>query len=263
LTELSWLYLEYNQLDNSDLPYLYNLDSLDSYGYNKLNLSNNPGITSGTAMQTLGDNLDKYTCRSIKWDGTCGIDPNLAAIAYAYPDSATTGQAITVEATATDTNQANVQMKIDWDNGTISTYTELRANATTFEFTHLYGAAGDYEIKVIARNKNGVTTDWSNSRTINVQGESINIVHFNDPRLEQAVRDALGKPTGGIMGVDMVNLITFEASDRKISDLSGLEYAINLTHLNLEQNQISAISALQNFCSMSPPWLLDVSRLGQ
>jgi|GEM_PF-5411171 len=69
LINLEQLKLDGNQLDNDDLPSMYDLDNLGA-----LDLRNNPGITSGTAMQALGDNLDNMTCEEIVWDGICGVD---------------------------------------------------------------------------------------------------------------------------------------------------------------------------------------------
>ena len=58
-------------------------------------------------------------------------------------------------------------------------------------------------------------------------------VDFNDPALEAAVRQALGIPTDPIMPADMLNLTNFQPIRRDITDLTGLEYATNLTMLRL------------------------------
>ena len=79
------------------------------------------------------------------------------------------------------------------------------------------------------------------------------VVVFNDSNLEQAVRDALNKPTGPITDVDMATLTNLVASDKNISDLTGLQYAVNLFRLILGKNQISDITALQNLTSLN--WL--------
>jgi hypothetical protein len=38
-------------------------------------LSGNAGITCGSAVQALADNLDGMDCEDIDWDGECGVDP--------------------------------------------------------------------------------------------------------------------------------------------------------------------------------------------
>ena len=128
LVELETLGLEENLLDHEDILKLYNLDKLT-----QLYLESNPGIISGTAVQALADNLDLMNCEDIYWDGTCSVDPSMAVICWSEPlDSADVGQTVTVQATATDSNQAQVQMKIDWSDGNVSDYTDLKANASTF-----------------------------------------------------------------------------------------------------------------------------------
>ena len=163
LTELEKLGIEENLLDNEDLTELYNLDKLTL-----LYMKKNPGIISGIAVQALADNLDLMNCEDIDWDGTCDIDPSLVVICWIDPsDSAAVGQTVTVQATATDSNQAQVQIKIDWGDG-ISDYSELKANASTFEFTHCYSVDGYYDIKVIARNEHGMETEWSEPYALTV-----------------------------------------------------------------------------------------------
>ncbi|MCL0068011.1 stalk domain-containing protein, partial [Peptococcaceae bacterium] len=65
------------------------------------------------------------------------------------------------------------------------------------------------------------------------------VVTFLDANLEAAIRDALRKPTGDITKEDMAKLTKLKAWKRGITDLSGLEYAVNLTSLYLKHNQIT------------------------
>lgn len=166
LTNLISVKLDTNRLDNEDLSNLYALDSLKT-----LYLYANPGIISGTAIQTLADNLMKMDGEDIRWDGTCGVDPDTAVICWVSPsDSAVVGENVIVQATATDHNQAKVQMKINWGDGNESAYSQLSSNAATFEFSHSYAAAGNYMIRVIARNEHGTEVDWSNPHLISISG---------------------------------------------------------------------------------------------
>lgn len=80
-------------------------------------------------------------------------------------------------------------------------------------------------------------------------------VVFNDTNLEQAVRDALEKPTGDITAADMASLVTLIANDDNISDLTGLEYAINLSTLSLRQNHITDLTPIQNLVSLTTLFL--------
>ena len=166
LTSMMSVKLDTNRLDNEDLLNLYHLDSLKT-----LYLNENPGIISGTAIQTLAGNLMKMSCVDIRWDGTCGVDPDTAVRCWVSPsDSAEVEEIVIVQATATDHSQAQVQMKIDWGDGNVSDYSDLKANASTFEFTHSYSTAGNYEIRVIARSEHGIEVDWSDPHLIIITG---------------------------------------------------------------------------------------------
>ncbi|MBN1997591.1 leucine-rich repeat domain-containing protein [candidate division KSB1 bacterium] len=159
LKRLGQINVDFNLLDNGDLSDLYNHDELA-----ELRLRGNPGVTSGSAVQQLGDNLLKMTCQDIQWDGTCGKDSSLAVIVWTSPrDTAYVNKTVTVQATATDKNQSKVQMNIDWGDGQMSGYSELKDNGATFQFTHVYPITGTYEIKVISKNEQGVETSWSQS----------------------------------------------------------------------------------------------------
>ncbi len=62
-----------------------------------------------------------------------------------------------------------------------------------------------------------------------------------DINLENAIRAELEKPTGPITEADMLELTSLSAWHMGISDLTGLEYATNLTRLDLEANEINNI----------------------
>ncbi len=67
---------------------------------------------------------------------------------------------------------------------------------------------------------------------------------FPDANLRAAIREALNKPQGLIYTYELEALIRLEAPQRGISDVSGLEYLINLWVLNLGGNNISDILPL-------------------
>jgi hypothetical protein len=76
------------------------------------------------------------------------------------------------------------------------------------------------------------------------------VVEFPDPNLEAAIRDALDKPAGNIYVVDLLELVSLDASSYNIQNLSGLEYCVNLQELYLWDNQISDISALSGLTNL-------------
>jgi len=77
------------------------------------------------------------------------------------------------------------------------------------------------------------------------------VVIFPDANLEAAVREALHKPEGDIHASELASLTSLVASERGIENLSGLEYCINLTWLNMGYNQISDISPLAGFTKLT------------
>ena len=71
------------------------------------------------------------------------------------------------------------------------------------------------------------------------------VVSIPDANLAAAVREALDlTPGDAISQLDLLKLGGLEANDRQITDLTGLEYAVNLKGLLLSDNQISDITPL-------------------
>ena len=65
------------------------------------------------------------------------------------------------------------------------------------------------------------------------------VVHISDFNLKAAIRETLGKSGyGPITRTDMARLTALDARNRNIRDLIGLEFATNLTTLNLEDNPL-------------------------
>jgi Leucine-rich repeat (LRR) protein len=86
-----------------------------------------------------------------------------------------------------------------------------------------------------------------------IKQQAVKVVNFPDKNLEEAVREAIGKPTGPIRVADLKKLTQLIASWEGITDLTGLEYCTNLEELLLGYNQISDISALSRLTNLE--WL--------
>ena len=67
-----------------------------------------------------------------------------------------------------------------------------------------------------------------------------NIDEFKSWNLEYAIRQKLGITAGLLTKEDLEKLTNLDASNKKTSDLTGLEYCVNLTKLNLRTNEIPA-----------------------
>ena len=79
-------------------------------------------------------------------------------------------------------------------------------------------------------------------------------VTIPDSNLRAVIEVALGKASGDtITTSDMAALPSLEARESNISNLTGLEHAINLTWLNLKYNTISDITSLSGLTNLT--WL--------
>jgi len=76
-------------------------------------------------------------------------------------------------------------------------------------------------------------------------------VIFPDPELEAAIREELRKPEGTILSSDLKRLVSLEVLYSDITDLTGLEYCINLEGLYIEGNNISDISPLGHLTKLT------------
>ncbi len=70
-------------------------------------------------------------------------------------------------------------------------------------------------------------------------------VEFLDPTLENAVRDAIGKPFGPIPTASLDALEHLDLPSSGIEALDGLEHCRNLKRLNLKRNRICSIAQLR------------------
>ena len=85
---------------------------------------------------------------------------------------------------------------------------------------------------------------------------SAQVVEIPDSNLRAALREELKLPDGTpITQQEMLRLTRLEAGKRGITNLTGLEYAINLKRLNLDHNQIRDISLLTNLLQLENLWL--------
>ena len=81
---------------------------------------------------------------------------------------------------------------------------------------------------------------------------SAQVVDIPDPGLRAAIAEALRNAPGDtITRADMETLGELEAGGRGITDLRGIEFAINLTALNLGSNSITDISPLASLTNLT------------
>lgn len=76
-----------------------------------------------------------------------------------------------------------------------------------------------------------------------------NPVTISDANLEDAIRRKLDKGSGDLTCADLESLTTLRANP--IIDLEGLQYAVNLTFLNIYASNISDLTPLQNLTKLT------------
>jgi len=76
-----------------------------------------------------------------------------------------------------------------------------------------------------------------------------------DPNLRQAIADILGKLPEDITLADLQGLTWLDASDRGISDLTGLQHCVSLSYLDLDSNPAGDFSALQSLTGLQHLYL--------
>ena len=77
------------------------------------------------------------------------------------------------------------------------------------------------------------------------------VVEIPDPNLREAIREQLQLPDGTLITQqEMLKLIDLAAPRSQIADLTGLEYATNLTGLSLWGNSISDLTPLSNLTQL-------------
>jgi len=75
-------------------------------------------------------------------------------------------------------------------------------------------------------------------------------IHFSDVRLENIVRDKIGKNIGPIMRADVENITEFSARVEGILSVGGLQYFTSLEELDLYGNRISDLTPIAGITSL-------------
>ena len=83
------------------------------------------------------------------------------------------------------------------------------------------------------------------SEMVTFTAEGVVVVSIPDPNLRAKIETALGKVSGASITLrEMATLTSLDGSNASISDLTGLEFAIGLTTLNLSGNSVTDLSPL-------------------
>ena len=153
--------------------------------------------------------------------------------------------------------------------------TDVSALAGLTKLTHLYlwnnritdvsALAGSTKLTELHLNGNPLSASSINDHIPTLQDRGV-AVEFDptpvtivpDAKLRAAIAAALGKASDATITKDEIStLLRLDAENAGISDLTGLEFAINLTWLGLSGNQITNLSALADLTNLETLNLLD------
>ena len=126
----------------------------------------------------------------------------------------------------------------------------ISLTASSTSGTYYYGAC------VASVNDEGDTLNYCSTGIRVIVADEEDQISIPDANLQAAIEAALGKASGAMITVaEMMALSTLKASDVVISDLTGLEFAVNLTELVLYGSNISDLSPLSGLTKLTSLWL--------
>ena len=96
---------------------------------------------------------------------TINTAPNVP-IAPSGPGNGTTGTSYTYVTSATDPDGNKVKYTFDWGDGTDQSQTGLVDSGSNASASHIWDAAGTYQISAFAMDSRGASSDWSNATEI-------------------------------------------------------------------------------------------------
>lgn len=112
------------------------------------------------------------------------------------------------------------------------------------------------ELDPVTEPEPAAEEETNGERVVDVPLKEI-VVIIPDEKLEEAIRETIKKRTGDITAYDMAQIAELSAHGKGIVDLTGLEYAMNLTKLWLYTNRISDITPLEGLTNLTNLWVSD------
>lgn len=214
-----------------------------------------PMITSFCAAEWLDVNRYFNPVQDIVLDSD-----NASQVKMLKPTLGSSPYAIRIQFEVTDADglhHAQLSRLSFYDAGVIDCK-KLNGTETTVEFvtTHVIGGIGEsVQLRIIDRDGNFTSHTFPIDITDLLPHPKV--VSIPDPKLALAVRETLDlAPDDAITQLVMRRLILFNASDRQITDLTGLEHAHNVRDLWLDNNQIRDLTPLSGLTELT---LLELS----
>jgi len=94
------------------------------------------------------------------------------------PSSGDAGDELMFSTYSNDADEEYIKYCFDWGDGTFG-WSDWYASGEQVQLSHIWDRGGDYEIKVKARDENGVDSSWSNSYSIHIKSPEFRINQFS------------------------------------------------------------------------------------
>ena len=259
LTNLIWLTVQQNLLTNvSSLTDLSRLRSVD-LRVNLLEVSS--GSDTAAAIQQLraqGASVYYQPQREppiITAPGFWFVSINATSfLSFKITDNALYGSQFSVQAVSSDTNLVSNGSALIWGPDANGNW--------TLALTPAANQTGTVNVTLVATDDAGLSSDAN----IQVSVMDPQVADIPDTNLLAAILKMLGDPAGYVTDVDLLNLAELDIYGAGISNLSGLQGAVNVTTLHLDGNSISDLGPLSNLVrmtslSLSNNFVTDISPL--
>ena len=212
------------------------------------------GVAANVAADDAGNNNTAATSKNV----TVSVDTTAPGVSISVP-SGVQNSAFNVAITFTETVSGFVQSEVSLS-GSAASITSWNASTanTVYTATITPTASGTVAIGVAANVAaddagNNNTAATSKTVTVNIPDPIPDpATWMPDANLRTAVRSALGIASDANFSKDdLSTLTTFRAVQAQITNLTGLEYATQLTSLVAWGNQISSLAPLTNLTKLT------------
>ncbi|MCM3443795.1 leucine-rich repeat domain-containing protein [Metabacillus halosaccharovorans] len=244
LTELETLWIDQNPIE--DISVLSNLPNLTTLYLHETNISSIDTLLDVPSLQyvtlyynnlSFTEDSHEYTVIRELISRGVTVEYLIGGYDYSFDLGQVTSDSISL---SWNVNGEDVTSYIVYLDGVNITTTEN--NAYTFEGLT---PETEYRISIELLNAEGEVVDVMETY-VSTEVELGEVVTFGDVRVEEAVRNELGIYEGDLYQHDLKQLYYLHIADLSVSDLSGLEYAVNLQDLSAWNNSITDLSALKD-----------------
>ncbi len=172
------------------------------------------------------------------------------------PDEGLTDETYTFTFNGTDPEKNPISYRVDWDDGSISDWTEYHDSGEIVSAEHSWSKKGSYNVKVQAKDENGASK-WSDSKSVLIKGDPIiNVTIISIEKLDEIDPDCSAPEWYYYITLDSTT-IPFEDKSEKSN---GTWIANNSHEFDAYNRNVSIeILLMEDDGIYSPPDIADIS----